>query len=90
MSALIEERLKKEIGRYGVYASAELDGGIKQSMGGSEDFAYIAEKVPSVMIALSAGEKKKGYEYPLHHPKADFDESVLYIGALAYVFSVLS
>jgi len=26
----------------------------------------------------------------LHHPKADFDESVLYIGALAYALSALT
>jgi len=42
------------------------------------------------MLALSAGEKGKGYDYPLHHPKADFDESVLYIGALAYALSALT
>ncbi|MBE7085061.1 MAG: amidohydrolase [Clostridiales bacterium] len=90
MSALIGERLKNGIGKDEVYASADLGGNVKKSMGGSEDFAYIAEKVSSVMLALSAGQKKKGYVYPLHHPKADFDESVLYIGALAYVLSALT
>ena len=29
------------------------------------------------MMAISAGEKKKGYGYPLHHEKVKFDENVL-------------
>ena len=36
------------------------------------------------MIGLAAGEKGKGYEYPLHHPKAKFDENALSIGAALY------
>ncbi len=55
--------------------------------GGSEDFAYISEKVPSVMVSLTAGEKEKGYAYPVHHPKATFDESVLPIGAAVYAWN---
>ena len=89
MSALIGDKLKKELGMDEVYFSADLGGNVKKSMGGSEDFAYIAEKVPSVMLALSAGEKKKGYVYPLHHPKADFDENALYRGVTAYTLSAL-
>lgn len=53
--------------------------------GGSEDFSYFAEKVPSLMIALSAGAN----EYTLHHPKVRFDESVLPIGAAAYAYVAL-
>ncbi len=55
--------------------------------GGSEDFAYISEKVPAVMVSLTAGEKEKGYIYPQHHPKATFDESVLPIGAAVYAWN---
>jgi len=33
------------------------------------------------MIGLCAGERDKGYAYPLHHPKARFDEGALPIGA---------
>ncbi len=51
---------------------------------GSEDFAYIAERVPSVAISLGAGSSEDGYEFPPHSPKAAFDESVLYIGAGVY------
>lgn len=55
--------------------------------GGSEDFAYISEKVPSVTVSLTAGEKEKGYIFPQHHPKATFDESVLPIGAAVYALN---
>ena len=38
------------------------------------------------MLALAAGEPKKGYVYPLHHAQTDFDESVLPVGAAAYAY----
>ena len=53
--------------------------------GGSEDFAYISQEVPSLMLALAAGEPDRGYAYPQHHPKVTFDESVLSIGTAAFV-----
>lgn len=67
-----------------VYFSADLAGEDKERSGGSEDFAYISHEVPSIMVALAAGEEKKGCAYPLHHPKARFDEDALYIGAALY------
>lgn len=51
---------------------------------GSEDFAYITEKVPSVMLILCAGDKKDGYVYPQHNEKTDFDEKALCTGAAIY------
>jgi metal-dependent amidase/aminoacylase/carboxypeptidase family protein len=36
------------------------------------------------MLALGAGEKGKGYDYPLHHPKVCFDENALPIGVALY------
>jgi amidohydrolase len=56
---------------------------------GSEDFAFVAEKVPAVMGALAAGEPKDGYVYPQHHPKIRFDEDVLWRGAAAYAGAAL-
>ena len=53
--------------------------------GGSEDFAYVSQKVPSLMLALAAGQPEKGFPYPQHHPKVRFDESVLSVGAAAFV-----
>ena len=48
---------------------------------GSEDFAYISRKVPSVMVALCAGKPSDGYIYPLHHPKVRFDTDAMLHGA---------
>ncbi|MBQ8885292.1 MAG: amidohydrolase [Clostridia bacterium] len=57
--------------------------------GGSEDFAYISREVPSVMVALCAGEREKGYAYPLHHPKANFSESVLPLASALFAHVAL-
>lgn len=62
----------------------------KSEGGGSEDFAYISREVPSVMIALCAGNRERGYVYPLHHAKTAFDESVLPLGAALYAAIALS
>jgi len=55
--------------------------------GGSEDFAYVSHRIPTVMLSLAAGEPEKGFSYPLHHPKTAFDEAALSNGtaALAYL-----
>ncbi|RDU24632.1 M20 metallopeptidase family protein [Anaerosacchariphilus polymeriproducens] len=51
---------------------------------GSEDFAFVSELVPSVMTLLGTTSEKPEYIYPLHHPKAVFNEDPLYIGAALY------
>ena len=56
---------------------------------GSEDFAYVSQKVPSIMLALAAGEPDKGYNYPQHHPKVKFDESVLPGGSAVYAYTAM-
>ena len=56
---------------------------------GSEDFAYISQQVPSIMLSLAAGEPKNGYSYPQHHPKVKFDESVLSSGSAVYAYTAL-
>lgn len=53
--------------------------------GGSEDFAYVSHEIPTVMLALAAGNSNEGYIYPLHHPKVKFD-----IKALPYGSAVLA
>ncbi len=75
--AFVKERAESLLGKDKVFAT---DG----RGGGSEDFAYISQKLPSVLLVLSAGEIEKGYRYPLHHPKTTFDESVLSIGSALY------
>lgn len=50
----------------------------------SEDFATIAEKIPSAYMNLSAGFEDERGEYPIHHPKARFNEDVCPIGAACF------
>ncbi len=77
------------LGENRVFTSAALSSGNRSVGGGSEDFAYISQKVPSIMLALSAGEPKDGHIHPLHHPKTTFDESVLSVGAAVYAANAL-
>lgn len=74
--------LQALFGQENAFPSSAFGG--RKDVGGSEDFAYISHEVPSVMVALGAGEKGKGYDYPLHHPKASFDENALWIGSAIY------
>ena len=84
LAEFVATTLAKAWGKERVLDSRNLLGRVKDGNGGSEDFAYISQEIPSVMLALAAGEKGKGYEYPLHNPKAKFDEAALAIGAAAY------
>lgn len=68
----------------------EVGGGQKASKtAGSEDFAYVSQEVPSVMLALAAGTPEKGYSYPQHHPKVMFDEDALSPGCAVYAYTAL-
>lgn len=51
------------------------------SASASEDFALIAERVPSCFMYLSAGYLDERGDYPAHNPKVQFNEEVLPIGA---------
>lgn len=79
--------LKDLLGPYGAFTTAELSGGKPSRGGGSEDFAYVSQEVPSLMLALAAGEPAKGYPFPQHHPKVKFDESVLSTGTAVFVYT---
>ena len=52
--------------------------------GGSEDFAFVSHKVPTVSMFLTAGNSQEGYLYGQHHPKVKYDDSVLHLGSAAY------
>ena len=84
LSEDVTEILKDLLGKNSVFTTAQLGGGKPQRGGGSEDFAYITQEVPSVMLALAAGEPSKGHCYPLHHPKVTFDEDILATGSAAF------
>lgn len=56
----------------------------------SEDFAVIAERVPSAFVYLSAGFADECGDYTAHNPKVRFNEDVLPLGAAAYAECALS
>ena len=52
----------------------------------TEDFAIISEKIPTTYMLLTAGFMDERGDYPLHHPKAQFDENVCVIGAACFSY----
>lgn len=80
---LVCRALRKTLGARQVIHAGELAQDSRG--GGSEDFAYISQAVPSVMLALAAGRTEDGYTYPQHHPKVRFDEAALPVGTAAFV-----
>jgi hippurate hydrolase len=69
--------------------SAMSGGGSSSKTAGSEDFAYVSHEVPSIMLALAAGQPEKGYCYPQHHPMVKFDEDVLSGGSAVYAYTAM-
>ena len=64
-------------------------GGKSSKAAGSEDFAYVSQEVPSIMLALAAGQPQKGYQYPQHHPMVKFDEDALATGCAVYAYTAM-
>ena len=64
-------------------------GGSGSKSAGSEDFAYVSHEVPSIMLALAAGEPSKGYKYPQHHPMVKIDDAVLAQGSAVYAYAAM-
>ncbi|MBU5479321.1 amidohydrolase [Eubacterium sp. MSJ-13] len=60
------------------------------SASASEDFAVIAQKVPSTFMYLSAGYMDERGEYPAHHPKVRFNEDVCPVGAACLAHCAVS
>ncbi|WP_458862794.1 M20 metallopeptidase family protein [Acidaminobacterium chupaoyuni] len=50
---------------------------------GSEDFSFVTQKVPSVMISLGST-SPEGKSFPMHHPCVLFDENAFAYGTAAY------
>jgi amidohydrolase len=44
---------------------------------GSEDMAFILQKVPGCFVMVGSANFEKGLSYGHHHPRFDFDEQVL-------------
>jgi amidohydrolase len=51
---------------------------------GSEDFAFVMERVPSVYLWLGAGTPSEGYTEKIHNSKTNINEAALPIGAAIY------
>ncbi len=69
--------------------NAHSDSKSSSKSAGSEDFAYVSQEVPTVMIALAAGHPEQGYIYPQHHPMVRLDESALPYGSAVYAYTAL-
>ena len=94
VSSDITKYCKELLGKKRAYSQSELRSlsasDTKASKAtGSEDFSYISHQVPSVMIALAAGNSENGCLYPLHHPKVIFDENVLAYGSAIYAYTAI-
>lgn len=75
---------------FSVSELAKMSNGEASKSAGSEDFAYISQKVPSIMIALAAGQPDKGFKYPQHHPMVKFDEVALPYGSALFAYTSIN
>ncbi|MGG4494259.1 amidohydrolase [Brevibacillus reuszeri] len=50
-----------------------------------EDFSEYLKKAPGCFIQLGAGNPEKGFTYPHHHPRFDFDEDCLVRGVELFI-----
>ncbi len=60
--------------------TADIDSSNYTTMG-SEDFAYVLEKVPGCFFFIGSANHEKGLDAGHHHPKFDIDEAALPRGA---------
>lgn len=88
-SNYIKELLGKEMAFTVEELNSMSEAGSSSKSAGSEDFAYVSQEVPSIMIALAAGQPEKGYSYPQHHPKVKFDEEALTYGTIIYAYTAI-
>ena len=94
LSKDISNYCKELLGRDMAFSQADLINRTKQNAKtakatGSEDFSYISHEIPTVMVALAAGNLENGFHYPLHHPKVTFDETALSYGAGIYAYTAM-
>jgi hippurate hydrolase len=93
LAACMQTYVKELLGDKRALSVAQLNtmstGQKSSKTAGSEDFAYVSHKVPSIMLALAAGEPEKGYCYPQHHPMVTFDETVLAPGSAVYAYTAM-
>lgn len=59
-----------------LFPNADIDSASYITMG-SEDFAFVLEKVPGCFFFVGSANFEKGLDAPHHHPRFDFDEIML-------------
>ena len=89
LSAAAHRYVQELLGPGKALSVAQLGAGGGSKSAGSEDFAYISQQVPSIMLALAAGHPDKGYIYPGHHPMVKFDNDALDIGSAVYAYTAM-
>ena len=92
LSECAEKYVKELLGDKLAFSVAQLNamGGQSSSKSaGSEDFAYVSHEIPTIMLALAAGQPEKGYRYPQHHPMVKFDEDALSYGSAVYAYTAM-
>ena len=89
LSKAIGGYMKELLGNERALNAADMAGDGASKSAGSEDFAYVSQRVPSVMLALAAGQPEKGHSYPQHHPKVTFDEAALPAGSAVYAYAAM-
>ena len=71
-----------------VFPDADVDGANFITMG-SEDFAFVLEKVPGCFFFIGSANHEKGLDASHHHPKFDIDETSKPIGAALMTATVM-
>ena len=84
----VEEYSRELLGDDAVLNLGSIGGSLSKNTG-SEDFAFVSQRVPTAAAFLAAGSVDTGYPYVNHHPKVLFDEDALYIGSAVYANSAI-
>lgn len=84
----VAKHLADFIGKDKAFNLADMPG-MSANMG-SEDFAYVSQQVPVLMLGLCAADARVSHPYPVHHPKLVLSEDALPYGAAAYVASAIA
>ncbi len=85
--ALINDATMAELVRSVALDVVETPAGVVpecQTMGG-EDMAFFLQNVPGCYFFLGSANSSKNLAYPHHHPRFDFDETALLMGAELFV-----
>ena len=86
LSARVEGYLSELLAPGQVFNAAKIAGSSVARSSGSEDFANLSHRVPSLMMALAAGHPDEGHALPLHNPGTTFDERALVPGCASFAY----